>query len=273
MDWKEFFASLVDSLAWPLAIAFVVYLLRDPLRRWFYSLRYCRHRETELEFAVYVEEAEAVAAQADLPPPEPSVGEPALSTELQTEIATAPRAAVIEAWLAVERELEPLSAYSGIDLAERRWTPDALVRELRQRGVIDDALASVIRELRDARNLAAHGRPYTVERDEVVDCVKLAGRVRSALRLARQSQEASREGRTTYDLLVYHDLSDPTDRTGGTVPSVGDNAGEWFGSLGRDRRVVAVGPGIHDGRITVVLAHGHGPMPEMQALLERQAEQ
>lgn len=80
------------------------------------------------------------------------------------------------------------------------------------------ALAAVIAELRDARNVAAHARPYTVDRDEVVGYVKLAGRVRSVLRIARRSNAAAQEGRTCYDLLVYYDMSDSTPRTGGTIP-------------------------------------------------------
>jgi hypothetical protein len=107
--------------------------------------------------------------------------------------------------------------------------------------------------------------------DEVIDYVKLAGRVRSALRLARQELEASKAGETYYDLLVYHDLADPTETTGGTIPQVGESA-ERFGPFGKDRHVAAVGPGIHPGRITVVLAHGTQPMPELQALLDRAGE-
>jgi hypothetical protein len=139
--------------------------------------------------------------------------------------------------------------------------------------VIEPALASVITDLQRARDVAADERPYTVERDEVRDYVKLAGRVRGALRTARQLQEAAREGRTAYDLLVYHDVSDSTERTGGAVPSVGDRADEWFGQLGENRYVVAVGPGIHEDRVTVVLAHGNRAMPEFEELLARQAEQ
>lgn len=126
---------------------------------------------------------------------------------------------MIEAWLAVERELEALAEESGIDLAERKWTAPALAEELVKLDLIEaSALAAVIAELRDARNVAAHARPYTVDRDEVVDYVKLAGRVRSVLRIARRSNAAAQEGRTSYDLLVYYDMSDSTPRTGGTIP-------------------------------------------------------
>jgi hypothetical protein len=138
--------------------------------------------------------------------------------------------------------------------------------------LIDPALGQVIEDLRQARNLAAHADSYEVDQTSVVDYVKLAGRVRAALRLAREAQVAAQEGRTAYDLLVYHDLSDPTPSSGGTIPEVGEEAEARFGLLGHDLHVVAVGPGIHPGRVTVVLAHGNRPMEAMQDLLDRQPD-
>lgn len=70
-----------------------------------------------------------------------------------------------------------------------------------------------------------------------------------------------------YDLLVYHDMTDPIHDG---PPAVGTDAGEWFGDAFADLSVVAVGPGIHEGRTTVVLAHSHRPMAEVQHLLDRQ---
>ena len=66
----------------------------------------------------------------------------------------------------------------------------------------------------------------------------------------------------TYDLLVYHDFTDPTD----TPLEIGDSASKL--GFAPEMQVVAIGPGIHEGRTTVVLAHGFGPMPRMQALLD-----
>jgi hypothetical protein len=71
-----------------------------------------------------------------------------------------------------------------------------------------------------------------------------------------------------YDLLVYHDLSDYTESSGDRVPSVGEAADGLFGDLGKNRHVVGVGPGLHEGRITVVLAHRTSPMRALQALLD-----
>ena len=75
-----------------------------------------------------------------------------------------------------------------------------------------------------------------------------------------------------YDLLIYHDMTDNTESTGDDFPAVGAAAEKWFGGLGKDRHVVAIGPGIHEGRATVVLAHGSRPMHEVQELLNRLAQ-
>jgi len=274
MHWLGFVASVIRSLAWPVAFAVIVWWLREPIRKRLEHLRRARVGGQEFEFGEIVQEAEVAAEEASLPPAEPKVDEPALSTELHAEISMAPRAAVIEAWLAVERELETLAARTVLKGVENPWLRGrgpSMASELARAGIIDPALVAVIDDLRRARNLAVHSRPYSVGSDEVREYVKLAGRVRSALRLAIQTLTAAEEGETGYDLLVYHDLSDPTASTGGTVPTVGES-GERFALIGKDRHVVAVGPGIHPGRITVVLAHGDRPMPEMQALLDRLAD-
>jgi hypothetical protein len=56
-----------------------------------------------------------------------------------------------------------------------------------------------------------------------------------------------------YDVLIYRDLSDPHT---GPPPRVGDSA-ERFGF--GDLQVVAVGPGIHSGRTTMVLSGVDAP--------------
>ncbi len=60
----------------------------------------------------------------------------------------------------------------------------------------------------------------------------------------------------SYDLLVYHDLDDPIhDRP----PEIGQDASAWFGKGFEGLFVTVVGPGIHDGRVRVVLAAEHRP--------------
>jgi hypothetical protein len=64
------------------------------------------------------------------------------------------------------------------------------------------------------------------------------------------------------DLLIYRDFDDTTDQS----LNVGDKANK-LGSDLEGLYVVALGPGIHEGRKTVVLAHEHRPemMQELKA--------
>lgn len=60
----------------------------------------------------------------------------------------------------------------------------------------------------------------------------------------------------TYDLFVYHDMDDPIHDS---APAVGQDAGQWFGQGFENLYVTAVAPGMHTGRITVVLGQEHPP--------------
>ena len=51
MDWLDFVASLVRSVAWPVAACVIAWLLRRELRSLFARLQTARHRDTELSFA------------------------------------------------------------------------------------------------------------------------------------------------------------------------------------------------------------------------------
>ena len=63
---------------------------------------------------------------------------------------------MIEAWLAVERELEALAEESGIDLAERKWTAPALAEELVKRDLIE---ASALPSKRKPRSITLGVQP------------------------------------------------------------------------------------------------------------------
>ena len=57
----------------------------------------------------------------------------------------------------------------------------------------------------------------------------------------------------SYDLFVYHDMDDAT------PPSLGEDAGRWFGNGFEGLHVTAITPGMHAERVTVVLAREIGP--------------
>jgi hypothetical protein len=66
MDWMQFTASLVESLAWPLAIFFVFFLFRDALRKLIATLARISFQNITAEFArVEIDEANLPASTSD----------------------------------------------------------------------------------------------------------------------------------------------------------------------------------------------------------------
>ena len=116
MDWLQFIASIIDSLAWPGAILAAVILLRRPLSALLPLLRRLKYKDFEVEFDRKVRKLreEAVAALPPLPKTVPSqIPEETALIEL---VSVAPRAAVLESWLLVE------SAARRVLAAERLGT-------------------------------------------------------------------------------------------------------------------------------------------------------
>ena len=66
------------------------------------------------------------------------------------------------------------------------------------------------------------------------------------------------------DLFIYRDFTDTLNQT---PFNVGDNVSEKLGPGFEGLYVVALGPGVHEGRQTVVLAHEERPemMQELKA--------
>ncbi len=68
------------------------------------------------------------------------------------EVVGDPRMTIITAWASVERAIAELAGVGGA-----RTSPRRQIELLRQNSVIDDPLASVLREMQALRNLIAHG--------------------------------------------------------------------------------------------------------------------
>ena len=196
MDWKEFISSIVSSLAWPAAVAFIVYLLRHPIGNVIGSLRKLSYRGAEAEFGRSLDKAETAARQAEIPQTTAQLSASASNWENtsagwgeSTSLAdVSPRAAVIEAWLRLEREVLELAQIAGIDLGTRRLSIVALVKQLQEQGVVDPTVAEVIEQLRRARNV--HERTYTVSPGDAAEYVQLAERVAATLRETRTERSS-----------------------------------------------------------------------------------
>jgi len=181
MDWLSFVAALVKALAWPLTVLGIFLVLRRPLTGLVPLLARLKFKDLELDFGRRL--AEVSAEVAALPRSRaPAALRGGDGDALLRLAATAPRAAILEAWLRLEA--------AALDAARRRGTtepishlrsPLRLIESLEETGVIDARQAAVFHELRSLRNSAAHAVGFEPAPETAQDYVRLAGRLEQSL--------------------------------------------------------------------------------------------
>ena len=186
MDWLQFIAALVGSLAWPATIAFVVLLLRKPLGDLIPTLTSLRYKDLEMEFGEKLDQVEERVSKLPHPPrPPPTMAfDKKIDDRFQVAVEISPNLAVNEAWLPVEAALKEIANRHLQGFSRPPASSAHLVRILRDRKAIDPLIAAIIDDLRSLRNIAVHpdgDRQITVEQarrfkqlaDEVVESLHL----------------------------------------------------------------------------------------------------
>jgi hypothetical protein len=185
MDWLTFFSSVIQSLAWPVAVIMLVVLLRDPLKRLVRQLRKLRYKDFELDFAQKIAKVEAEAEAAELPPVPPltfpageGVPEPSDRQRLVELAKTSPHAAIAEAWRRLEHEIRAALEETGVA------APPSMAETLelaKRQGVLPDRVLELVANLRDLRNRAVHTSDLEVDLARAIEYIDIADRVRAFL--------------------------------------------------------------------------------------------
>lgn len=197
MSWLEFISSVVGSVAWPLVVLVVAFLLRNQIGDLADSLVERFTRITDLsgmgfsaKFERDVEKLERDAADvsvlaptageipvsvdadvavppvertAEAPEPTGTVGESnqsAIDREYEANVLPRePIAAVLESFNSVEASAREALVRLDPSAARPNMSLGSIMKVLEKRnGPLDEALAQVVSDLQETRNLALHGR-------------------------------------------------------------------------------------------------------------------
>jgi len=166
MTWLQFWASLVQSLAWPTAVVLCVWIFKERLQS---LLPLLRLRYKELDVSFRLEKAEQDAAALPPPPQEPpgrALPPPTVEEQQRhNELAELhPVGAIAETSLEVEGAMRHLAEAAKLDLPPHSSMLN-YVRLLRHRKIIDSKTAALADDLRVIRNNAMHqvGSPITTD--------------------------------------------------------------------------------------------------------------
>jgi hypothetical protein len=194
MNWLQFIESLVRSLAWPVTVFALVFLLRTPLRQVLLTLTSLRYKDLELDFGRELKQLEEKARSIDITPAQPkSLFANKDSSQLINDAAKLtqefPQAAVAIGWQAIEDELA--SAIMRLAISPdppSHGSAAKNVQLLREHGVIDEATVELLNRMRKLRNMAVHhtNNGATVTSSDAAEFLALAGGVAERLRALRR---------------------------------------------------------------------------------------
>jgi hypothetical protein len=196
MNWLQFIASLVGSLAWPATLVIAIFVLRDPITRALLTLTRLRYKDLELDFGHELKQLEKKARALDIPPQPARTLIPVEKHASQLlEEATPlahdfPEPAVALGWQAVEDEL--MSAVKRLAIsADYPPYNSALknARLLREQNAIDENTFDLLNRMRNLRNMAVHrGQgPTRITVDEALEFLALARGVVQKLQSAKRA--------------------------------------------------------------------------------------
>lgn len=183
MDWLQFFASTIGSIAWPIALVIIVLVLRRELIALLSRLRRLKYGDAEAEFAEKLREAAQEIGELPAPvhrAPKQELTKPSDFEDFSNN------SAVFVSWLEVESAILNLARKADV----LRTNMPALVAAdiLLKKELIDHPTYRAIRELLDLRNIAVHPNDARLVSKAEADRFKaLAGKVAGILEDRRQS--------------------------------------------------------------------------------------
>jgi hypothetical protein len=170
MDWKQFFASAIGSVAWPTAIVAIVYAFKDQLRILIVQIRKIGAAGVNVELSEKVGEAvdagEVVEVEKGLVAPD-VVG---LDPTLLQLAKSFPEAALIQSFKELESLILKLRAGMPDDRPARNLYE--VLKALQKQKYIPLSAVTLFQSLRAARNAAVHGGEGELSSSEALELVR-----------------------------------------------------------------------------------------------------
>jgi hypothetical protein len=156
VGWKQFIASIIGSVAWPLAVLTIAVIFRKPLTRVLSLIKKIGAAGVSVELAEQVaavrDAGELVEAEEGTQPPDVIALDPAI---LQLA-KTFPEAALVQAFKELEGVILQIRARLPDDKQHR--TLNEVLKALAAKKYITDSVVALFQKVREARNTVAHAR-------------------------------------------------------------------------------------------------------------------
>ncbi len=170
VDWKQFVASVVGSLAWPLAVVTILIIFRTQVGRLISQIRKVGAGPVNVELAEQVEEvkeqAKRVEAETKGPPADVITLDPAVLQLVQKF----PEAAVLQEYKELESVLLQIRSRLPDDKPHRNL--NEVLSYLNNAGLISGSVVGLFNTIRSARNAVAHTKDEKMTAGEAIELVR-----------------------------------------------------------------------------------------------------
>ncbi|TBR07498.1 MAG: hypothetical protein EPO47_11175 [Rugosibacter sp.] len=187
MDSLTFISKLIESLAWPLSLVIVAWLMRAELRELLRLVKKLKAGPVEAEFDREVRSLRVEIETRE--PTAPTTPATRAQTDPLLELAARhPRAAILEAWRAVEVALLRLANSRdllppGLDKTPSRHVIGVITKD----HLLAPEEIALYYDLRNLRNQAAHATDFDPSEIAALDYVELSkGFINAANQAAQQ---------------------------------------------------------------------------------------
>ena len=174
----ELVVRLIEAIVWPTIIVWLVALFRGDLRALLSRISKVKYGDAEAVFEDGVRQIEVSGERLPAPKKIDLVGEPLNEKEeyLNDLAQTSPRAAVLEAWLEVEKEVAAAAGHFELQT-------DDLTKVFRENSQLETLLPTFNR-LRVLRNKAAHASSFYPEPETVRAYIRQSLLLKSVIRVS-----------------------------------------------------------------------------------------
>ncbi len=161
MGWLEWTASVIGSVAWPIAAVVIAAFFRSQIAGLLEKIRRLSWGDASVDFAEKLDEIESASREIDAGAGAQLTIPPAIPDERFTKLLEiSPSAAIMDAWGPIETKLRSMSA--DIQSSAQSYAPRQMMLMLLKRGIISPELHEILRDLSNLRNAAVHQREVTV---------------------------------------------------------------------------------------------------------------
>jgi hypothetical protein len=159
VDGLTFTSNIISTLAWPITVIILFFILRSELPNIAKSIKKFKYKDVELEFGAAVQ-AVAAEAKGSLPASKSNIIAGKTTEDIKNRLDTvaeiAPRAAILESWIQVEAAAADVIHKKGLDSKVSALGPARLLATLKNEGILNGKQTLIFEQLRMLRNEAVH---------------------------------------------------------------------------------------------------------------------